>query len=170
MSRFILSTLMLYGAAAGAVPGPTETLDSLRRCHGMTDAVRRLACYDELAAATQDTRLSAGAEGAAAETPARAASAARALVSGGLSDATFGLNSHPGDRKALMSTIPGRFDGWLPTTRFRLENGQIWVVVDGSSAAYWLENPRVSVVRGAMGAFYLEVEGTSISVRVRRLQ
>jgi hypothetical protein len=70
---------------------------------------------------------------------------------------------------AIQSHIPGRFEGWGPSTSFRLANGQIWQVTDGSSGVHWIENPNVSVRRGMLGAFYLEIEGTNRSPRVRRL-
>ncbi len=71
---------------------------------------------------------------------------------------------------AIESHVPGRFDGWGPNASIRLANGQVWQIADGSSGAHWIENPKVRVRRGALGAFYLEIEGTNRSPRVTRIQ
>ncbi|MDH5264386.1 MAG: hypothetical protein OEX21_06535, partial [Betaproteobacteria bacterium] len=72
---------------------------------------------------------------------------------------------------AIESTLPGSFDGWGPKANFRLANGQVWQVADDSSGSTrTIENPKVRIRRGALGAFYLEIEGTNRSPRVRRLQ
>jgi hypothetical protein len=70
----------------------------------------------------------------------------------------------------LESTIPGRFEGWGPNTRFRLANGQVWQVVDNCSAVVYRDNPKVVVRRGMMGGFFLEIEDSNRSPRVRRIQ
>ena len=70
----------------------------------------------------------------------------------------------------IESTIPGHFDGWRGNARFQLANGQVWQVSDGSSGYHEIDNPKVKIRRGALGAFYLEIEGTNRSPRVRRLQ
>jgi hypothetical protein len=46
----------------------------------------------------------------------------------------------------------------------------VWRIADDSKGALWVENPKVRVRRGALGAFYLEIEGTNRSPRVQRLQ
>ena len=55
---------------------------------------------------------------------------------------------------AIESQIPGRFEGWQPNTRIRLANGQVWQVTDGSSRIYDVNNPKVEIRRGMLGAFY----------------
>jgi hypothetical protein len=71
---------------------------------------------------------------------------------------------------AIESHIPGRFDGWGPDSTIKFANGQVWQIADGSSGALWIENPKVRVRRGLLSAFYLEIEGTNRSPRVKRLQ
>jgi hypothetical protein len=61
------------------------------------------------------------------------------------------------DLPAIESTIPGHFDGWYPNRRIRLANGQVWQVADGSSRVYDLDNPKVTIRRGVLGAFYLDL-------------
>jgi hypothetical protein len=70
----------------------------------------------------------------------------------------------------MESTIPGRFEGWGPNSRFKLANGQVWQVVDGSSAIVYRDSPKVVVRRGMMGGFFLEIENSNRSPRVRRIQ
>ena len=72
--------------------------------------------------------------------------------------------------EAIESHIPGHFEGWEPRSRIRLANGQIWQISDDSRRYHDIQNPKVSVRRGALGAFYLEIEGTNSSPRVKRLQ
>jgi hypothetical protein len=71
---------------------------------------------------------------------------------------------------SIESSIPGRVDGWVANTRFRLANGQVWEIRDGSRAAYDLRDPKVRIVRGLSGSFFMELEGASQSPRVRRVE
>ncbi len=70
----------------------------------------------------------------------------------------------------IESQIPGRFEGWQPNTSIRLANGQVWQVTDGSSRMYDVNNPKVTIARGVLGAFYLNLEGDNRTVRVKRIQ
>ena len=72
--------------------------------------------------------------------------------------------------KAIESNIPGYFEGWRGNARIQLANGQVWQVSDGSSGVHNIDNPKVRIRRGALGAYYLEIEGINNSPRVRRLQ
>lgn len=132
----------------------------LLKCRGIGDAAARLACYDALPVGP-----GTGRPAAAAPAPSPAAPAPSAPEQ-------FGLEERRAAPvlAAIESRIPGRFDGWEPGARFRLANGQVWQVADGSSGAHWIENPKVRIRRGALGAFYLEIEGTNRSPRVTRVQ
>lgn len=72
--------------------------------------------------------------------------------------------------EAIDSHIDGRFDGWGPKDKIQLANGQIWQISDDSRRVLDFMNPKIRVRRGALGAFYLEIEGTNHSPRVRRVQ
>lgn len=134
---------------------------SLLRCRAIQDGPARLACYDAIA-----VPAAAAAPKAATRAPATAAAPATAPRE------QFGFEHKQEILKveAIESTIPGRFEGWRANENIRLANGQVWQVVDDSRASLWIENPKVRVRRGALGAFYLEIEGTNRSPRVRRLQ
>jgi len=128
------------------VSGAAAADDALLRCRAITDPAARLACYDALPAATAAPQAAA---------PER-----------------FGLPRVSTEPKldVIESRIPGRFQGWGPNSRIELANGQVWQVTDDSRGVYDLDNPKVSIRRGVLGAFYLEIEGQSRSPKVRRLR
>lgn len=147
-----LAPLLLLASAALADDA------ALLRCRGIAEAVARLACYDGLP--LTGTEAKAG-QGAAAQGNVRPA------------PEQFGLEAMvapPSGLDEIESQIPGLFEGWQPNSRIRLANGQVWQVTDGSSRAYEVNNPKVQIRRGALGAFYLNLEGDNRTVRVRRIQ
>lgn len=148
-------------ACLAATPLAPVAASELQRCRAVADPAARLACYDALAA--QPTP--AAAAPAAAAGPAAAARPADPA-------AGFGFeNRMPAEAPdTITSHLPGRFEGWGGSTMFRLANGQVWQVIDGSSAFYWLENPKVTLRRAMMGTFFLEIEGAARAPRVKRLQ
>jgi hypothetical protein len=125
---------------------------ALLRCRAIQDGPARLACYDAMPLAPVGAK-------AAAPSP-QAPAAQFGLEQQALKSAPDAIESH----------ITGRFDGWGPNARIVLANGQIWQVTDDSRGVYSAENPKVRVRRGALGAFYLEIEGINRSPRVKRLQ
>jgi hypothetical protein len=148
------------------------------RCRGIADTAARLACYDGLpvtpaAAPTQSPPIAPSRPAPGATTPAPRAAApaptpqAQAAKDFGMEERAAAAQALPG---TLESTIPGRFEGWGPNSRFRLANGQVWQVVDNSSAVVYRDNPKVVVRRGMMGGFFLEIEDSNRSPRVRRIQ
>ena len=157
LAAYLMELLALL-AASTAVFGDDA---GLRRCRLIADSPARLACYDALPLATHPAP-------AAAASRARAASAPRAPVQ---SEAQFGLAPKPSEElSSIESHIPGLFEGWRPNERIRLANGQVWQVVDESSSRLQRREPKVTVRRGALGAFYLDIEGDNRSPRVRRVQ
>lgn len=71
---------------------------------------------------------------------------------------------------SIESTIPGHFDGWYPNRRVRLANGQVWQVADGSTRLYDLNDPKVTIRRGVLGAYYLDLTVDNRAIRVRRVE
>ncbi len=141
----------------------------LRSCRALADKDARLACYDALPLAAE-VRTTPAAP-APAPTPAPAAASTSAASAGGLAD-WFGFSAdrrqQPAQPEAIETSIVGRFEGWRPKQLITLANGQVWRISDDSSAFYELQSPRVTVRRGVLGAYYLEVEGVNQSPRVRR--
>jgi hypothetical protein len=137
----------------------------LLRCRAIQDSAARLACYDALVVPASP--------GKAAAAPAPAPGSASAPQARPReTPEQFGVPQK--DREvaldAIESTIPGRFEGWGPRDRIKFANGQVWQIADDSKGYADKENPKVRVRRGALGAFYLEVEGTNRSPRVTRVQ
>lgn len=121
---------------------------AILRCRALSDSSSRLACYDAISVpATGGTPLQ--------QTPNQ-----------------FGLDHQTFNEQlqAIESRIEGRFDGWGPQDTIKLANGQLWQITDHSRRMLESINPKVRVRRGALGAYYLEIEGTNHSPRVRRVQ
>ena len=147
------TALRLFACATALLPlASFATDDTLRRCRLLSDANARLACYDAIALPAPG---SARTPAPAKETPAQ-----------------FGLvgTQRQVSLDAVESRIPGNFEGWNARSRITLENGQVWQIDDDSRAILELKNPKARVRKGALGAFYLEVEGTNRSPRVKRVQ
>ncbi|HMM86019.1 hypothetical protein [Azohydromonas sp.] len=146
---------LLLAALCAAPPLLAATAADLQRCRAIGDAAARLACYDALALPAASAAVPTGA--APAAPPADPA-------------ARFGLREPAPAVDAVESHIPGRFDGWDARTQIRLANGQVWQISDGSRGVYRLDSPRVRIRKGALGSFFLEIEGQNQSPRVRRVQ
>jgi hypothetical protein len=153
----LLSWVLAIPGVAAADP------DGLQRCRAMADPAARLACYDALPIAP----------------PAQAAPAAGSSPPGAGSKASspsflerFGLESKPDPQRPdrLETHIAGRFTGWKANDRIKLANGQVWQIADGSQGALWIENPKVTIRRGTLGAFFMDVESTNRSPRVVRIE
>jgi hypothetical protein len=115
------------------------------KCRALPEAVSRLACYDAMPVDPA---------------PARAAN--------------FGSETIKKKPDALPtsmeSTVAGEFDGWGPNSRIRLANGQVWRIVDDSSAVLpRRSNTKVRIERNLFGTLFLTVDGTNQSAKVRRL-
>ncbi len=159
-SHFLPLALALLGSTGAALADDAAILG----CRKLADAGARLACYDAIPA-------SAARPGAApaAAVPVAAAAAAPAASR----EQSFGLENvrRPEAPRQIDSTLAGDFEGWGPNTRFTLANGQVWRVVDGSSATLErTSKPKVRIVRNMFGTMFMEFEGTNSSPKVRRVQ
>jgi hypothetical protein len=169
--------------ACGAALGADDAL--IARCRAITNSSERLACYDAIAlpASPSATRpaptpsFAPPKAGAAPATPAAAlplppplpgAPAAQPLQT----EAQFGMEhkAYQSELAAVRSRIPGRFEGWSANSQIALENGMVWQVIDNTSRYLYLDNPAVTVKRGALGSFFLDIEGTNHMPRVRRVK
>ena len=140
---------------------------ALLRCRTIADAHARLACYDALVISPSGSV--SGVKGSTALQPSPAAQAQAAQRK----PDQFGLEEKLANKNeidAIESRIPGSFEGWSARTNIKLANGQVWQISDNSSRAHYIDNPTVRIRRGALGAFYLEIQGTNISPRVKRVQ
>ncbi len=164
-----LPVLFFLLAAAGAMPAMAADDASLLRCRAMAEAAARLACYDAIPANAQ-----AAAGGAATATA--AAAAAPAAPAAPAMNPAFELQSKVRQEAAkvenntLASSIVGKFEGWDRGTLIKLANGQVWRVEDDSSEIVYLDSPKATLRRGALGAVYIDIEGARGAPRVRRVQ
>lgn len=138
-----------------------DTDQALRNCLAEPDSLKRLLCYDTLA-------QRAGAP-AAAPALAKKPQPVEEAPAG-----HFGLPQpakKPEDAVAeIRGQIQGKFLGWSANTQIALVDGQVWQVSDGSEGAYRLDAPKVRIVRGRFGGYFMEIEGISQTPRVRRLK
>jgi len=149
----VLAGLFVSGAAVAQDGG-------LARCRAIADNAARLACYDALPLPGPETRA----------TPYGGSGPLAPIV---IPADQFGFEERIVAEKGIpeiQSRVQGKFDGWAPNVRIRLVNGQVWQVTDVDSRFYDLESPEVTIVRGMLGAFYLNVKGENRTVRVKRVQ
>jgi hypothetical protein len=136
------------------VSGAALANDSaILKCRALPDAASRLACYDA---------IPLGAAAPVSAGPAAPAAAAQ----------DFGMEKKRAEApRSIESTIVGRFDGWTPSSRIRLANGQVWRITDGSEAVLEpKDNPKVRIERNVFGTMFLHVEGSNNSAKVTRVQ
>ncbi|MBL0141580.1 MAG: hypothetical protein IPP91_05820 [Betaproteobacteria bacterium] len=143
------------------------------RCRAITDSAARLTCYDALVVPVPGAKAATGAPAAAApQAMPAAATPGSPQPAAAQTPAQFGLEykTAPAQLDAVESSIPGPVEGWAPGSRITLANGQVWQVTDDSRAVLYLKDPKVRVRRGALGAFYLEIDGTNRSPKVQRVK
>jgi len=155
-----LSLLPLLSVSGAALADDAAIL----KCRALGETQARLACYDRIPVGAQPAAALAATATAA---PAAAAPAATAEQRFGLEQ----VKRKEAEPQSIESTIEGNFDGWEPGAQIRLANGQVWRVVDGSSAVLSpMKNPKVKVTRNLLGTLFLEIEGTNNSPKVRRVR
>jgi hypothetical protein len=72
---------------------------------------------------------------------------------------------------SISAHIAGDFDGWRGSTRFTLDNGQVWEQVDDSIVTVKrIANPKVTIARGLFNSYYMSVSGMTDSVQVKRIK
>jgi len=180
MSRpvFALSTILgavlgthfatpVAAQSAGAEVAAAAVYRELAQCRALRDVPARVACYDGIAMPAALPAAATPATASAAAAVAGSAPASPAPVA-----ASFGLSVVPAApaRQSIDSRIVGAFEGWSSGTRLRLENGQVWEVVDTTRASYDIKAPAVRIKRGVLGSFFMEVAGVSATPRVRRVE
>jgi hypothetical protein len=78
------------------------------------------------------------------------------------------------DREPAVTKITGEFRGWSNGTRFQLENGQVWRVIDTPEyyvpKSKYLVAPAVALTPGLLGGWYLQVEGQSPRAKVQQVK
>lgn len=161
-----------------------------QRCRHIADPSTRLRCYDQLAdTAITTPAITAPAAAATAvnsptpvtpnpnQNPTAAVVPAQGVISEPTvarmqTEAEFGLEqvTRTQELDVIVSRILGEFRGWQPKARITLENGQVWQVSDGSEGVFRLQDPVVRIERGALGSFFLRIDGINKAPRVKRVK
>ena len=82
-----------------------------------------------------------------------------------------GFNKPTGPDGAIYSSISGEFRGWSQGSRFTLDNGQVWQVADSTARLrVKLEDPKITIEPGALGAWFMKVEGYNARAAVKRIK
>ena len=162
MKNTLTLTVLLLAANAALADDA-----AVRQCRTLPDATSRLACYDAMPLG----------QGRTAAAPAAAAVSAPATPAAAAAQAQAGFGRETIARKAeaeitaIDSTVEGDFAGWGPNTRFKLANGQVWRIVDGSAADLApARNQKVRIERNRFGTMFLSVAGSNHSAKVRRVE
>lgn len=164
-----LFALMLVSTAALADDA------ALLKCRQLEDGPVRLACYNAIVV-NPGAPSAAPAPAAAAAGAARAAAPAYTTVAAPTEAemaAMFGREPEilkSARLNSIETSINGPFDGWVRGQRIRLANGQVWKVVDDTEDVVELNNPKVTVKRGLLGAIFLDIEGAHRNPKVQRVQ
>jgi hypothetical protein len=140
-----LPLLLLFASGAACAVDDAIVL----RCRALPDPAARLACYEAMPVAA-----------------ARPAQSAEQRF--GIQRLEKKVDDEP---QAIRSTVRGHLDGWRFGTQIALANGQVWRVVDDVDAVLPdLLDPPVRIERGALGAYFLQVEGNNNAARVVRVK
>ena len=163
----LLSLLMLASGAATAADDA-----AVLKCRALPDGAQRLACYDAMPVGAAPLAASVPAATASAAAPTVAAPSVAAAPAR-TAEQDFGMEkaAKRQEPEYIESSIVGDFDGWEANTQITLANGQVWRIVDGSTAVLpQLHNPKVRIKRGVFGVLYFQVVGQNNMARVRREQ
>jgi hypothetical protein len=161
--------MLLATAAGGAAAQAPAGIDpaAVQRCRIIAEAAARLACYDAIALPGLGSRAGWGAPVAPSAVPVTGSPGPAAPTAGG-----FGFEGKlpEGTPDMLDSRIQGRVQEFGNGTRFTLDNGQVWQIVDDTSGFYDLQNPPVRIERALLGSFMMKIEGVNQRPRVRRIR
>jgi hypothetical protein len=77
----------------------------------------------------------------------------------------------PTEGNDIVAHLDGTFTGWGGSTVFKLDNGQVWQQVDDSVLSIGaIKNPKITISKGLISAYYLSVEGVQDTIAVRRIK
>lgn len=159
-ARPLLLSILSLVASSAALADDT----AMRACRTVTESDARLNCYDKIElGATAPVRPAA-----MAPAPAPALTPQQSF---GLPAAPLAVQARPEQVDSIESTIVGNFDGWGPSTTFKLANGQRWKIIDGSEAILAnSDHQKIKITRNFLGTLFMEVQGSNQSPKVRRVE
>ena len=163
-SRVGLAVAALLGGAAA-----TAETTGAEACRQIDDDAKRLACYDALFERAEAIVAPPP------EPPPPAAAAPAAAPPAAKAEDDFGseqLPVEPVDR--IEARLVGDFTGWTGTTKFALDNGQVWQQTRNYIRNYEprdpIPQPKVTITRSFAGSYKMRVEGVRRIVQVRRIE
>ena len=188
----LLLTLALTSVATSA-SAATTLAGQLIACRGEVDSLKRLVCYDGVAAALQqnaksDTELPAASAvavpvtNANTKSPATNNSAVATAPSTTIGNApqaitvnaedSFGQEAKLKSRQVDEVRFVVKSVSLTPHKKLRLtfENGQKWEQKDTSRFGKVLPGDEVIIKRGALNAFYLKKPSANRTIRVKRIK
>ena len=159
---FCVSNIAMADALASSILSCTKQIDDAQRLH----------CYDEVSQSLKTTKDALVPSAAVAQQPTIAPPAQiqsrqqTALVDG------FGLSARP-DPKDEVEKISAHVTN-IDQDPFKklvvsLDLGQVWQQTDGTRM-YLREGDSVFLTKGALGSFFLAVEGKNKRMRVKRIK
>lgn len=78
---------------------------------------------------------------------------------------------HFGSEEPIEASLAGEFTGFGSRKRYTLDNGQVWEQTDATSmAGVRKANPRVRIKPGALGVWWLRVDGYNTQAKVQRVE
>lgn len=158
-------------AHAQQAPGDANVMGGVYACANITEPQARLACFDSAVAALKTAE-------ARGEFAAVDANRVRQIERDafGFSLPSLPRLGLPGRRDAEEEQIQtqvmkiarrGRFEG---KPSFTMENGQVWVVLEGRENRNLLDGAEVTIRRASLGSYLLSAEKGGPAQRVRRAQ
>ena len=78
---------------------------------------------------------------------------------------------HFGSQEPIEANVVGEFTGFGSRKRYTLDNGQVWQQVDSATlAGVRKDNPRVRIRPGALGTWWMGVDGYNTQAKVQRVE
>lgn len=154
-----MKTLLLLLLASGSALADDA---SLLRCRAIADLGQRFTCYEAIPVAQKTAPAVASAKAGAP--------GAAPVLAGAAAEQAFGKPVDKNALKSFDSVIPGKFEGLAPNQLITLANGQVWRIVDDSSAPVSGFNLKVKVERNFIGTTFMVIEGTNTSPKIKRVK
>lgn len=160
--HLVRCVLLFLASAVSAADGPED-------CAAINDATARLACYD-LSATRKATAEFAPEQPPVPEVP--AAPAASELDKFGAEALPPTQAEKAAQNKELKAHIKGAFNEWKHGKIFELDNGQTWkaVTYDEVRDSKIPPDPAVTITKSVFGGYWMKLDGTDRSLRVRRVK
>lgn len=151
-------------------------------CAAITDDAKRLACYDQFLKnrpapakpepAAQPAKPAEPAKPAMPEQAQKPAPKAEVVSKKDKVD-EFGSERIKEEEETLdkiTATALGEFAEWEKGLKVQLDNGQVWEITDLRPGYYKVTNPTVTIEKGFMGSYNMNVKGRNKSYRVIRVE